>query len=243
MLMRFIQGRPSNLERGRYDAAWLARIYALWLGMACAAVLVSHGDPGLSAVIAGFGVLAVLAHQPVLVVVPLGIAVVGDPAVFPWVVAAAALTRETPALVTRPTLDGDLQRQLMRSRRRNEAAQVLVADGRLGDDVRLLEVVGTLRVTDGFEVLTSNGRCEVRAVLDGGDIDREAVEQRIAEVFGDALVHFGWASFPAQGVTLDALLTEARASMRPAHVGPVPELGQMPLRHLVTTEGSMAEAG
>lgn len=103
---------------------------------------------------------------------------------------------------------GELQRHLVRCRRREEPATVLVAvfDGtpmRPG-------VTGALRVTDSSAVDRIGKRWELHAILDGDSVRRDVVERRVKQVTNSA-PRFGWATFPVDGLTLEALLQQARA--------------------------------
>ena len=137
-----------------------------------------------------------------------------------WVVVAVLAAG---ALRVRPTSrDGspleDLQRHLSFCRRREATADVLTlhvpatsgadADA-IRDGFRYTDSVNVRRLADGFDVV---------AVLDTQDLVREGVEQRLRALLGD--VHLGWARFPDDGVTLEALDHVARVAARPA--GAVP---------------------
>ncbi len=107
----------------------------------------------------------------------------------------------------------DLERHLSWSRRRAERATVLVA--RLGpndveDPVALVE---SFRITDSVSLRRTPRGYDLHAVLDEKELDREAVERRITDLTGPvgaAPPHYGWATFPDDGVTLDILLDLAR---------------------------------
>jgi hypothetical protein len=118
--------------------------------------------------------------------------------------------------VVAPRLDSDLQRQLMRSRRRGEDAAVLVARSKALPRAATEDLLGTLRATDGFEVATHGPATEIRAVLDASGLDRDAVERRVRSVTADTGTEFGWAQFPGDGVTLNVLIDHARKSLVPA---------------------------
>lgn len=80
-------------------------------------------------------------------------------------------------------------------------------------------VAAALRFTDTFEI--HRGRGEVRAVLDGVSRSRASVERRILAAIGadpdDATpLAVGWARFPEDGFTFDALADRARDRARGA---------------------------
>ncbi len=203
-------GVSIRMKAGTAD---VARDVTPWILAGVAATLISSADPAAAALAAGVGAAATLAGSPVLVVLSLAAAAVLGPAIFPWAVAAAALVYAAPRRPDVPRLDSDLQRQLMRSRRREEPAAVLVVEADKLPSAGVRELLATLRTTDGVEVTSRGGRSELRAVLDARDLDRTAVERRIRDaVHADATV--GWAAFPEDGVTLETLVAAAREMVR-----------------------------
>jgi hypothetical protein len=157
--------------------------------------------------------------------VALGAAALLDVAVLPWAVAATALSWNLRRSFAPPGLDSEPQRQLMRSRRRNESASVVVVQADRSVEPEPLWM--TLRATDGFDVARGSDGIEIRAVLEGEDLHRAAFEQRIRGTLGAAEARFGWASFPADGLTLDVLVDAARADLAAAGA-PVASVGGEP---------------
>lgn len=104
----------------------------------------------------------------------------------------------------------ELQRHLARCRRRGETASALVVGLPAGAPMRK-EVAETLRITDSAAVRRIGNRWELNAILDAEDLPRSIVEGRLALALATSDVVFGWASFPADGLTLDALFEQARA--------------------------------
>ncbi len=110
----------------------------------------------------------------------------------------------------------DLERHLSWSRRRAERATVLVARlaaDQVEDPVALVE---SFRITDSVSLRRTPRGYDLHAVLDEKDLDRGAVERRIADLTSSPL-RCGWATFPDDGVTLDVLLELARQGLNPAH--------------------------
>ncbi len=112
--------------------------------------------------------------------------------------------------------DDRLQRELARCRRRSEEASVLLV--LLSDAAPPLRVkaIEALRITDAATARRVNKRWELHAVLDGSDVRREIVEHRLAASLATSDPTFGWATFPADGFTLEALLEHARAQICPS---------------------------
>lgn len=192
-------------------------VYTGWLLLAAsAALLPPQVEPLACALMAGAGLLAVAprALRPLALLVAAG-GVAVDPALAPWLLAAAfgqlALEARASRRLAPPALDSDLQRALMRGRRRNEEVAALVAttDEPPGD--RVADMLGLLRVTDSYEVEATERHWELRAIFEGEGLEREAVERRLsAAVHG---MRFGWADFPGDGATLEVLLDEAREDL------------------------------
>jgi hypothetical protein len=158
------------------------------------------------------GQLLLVASVALVALAPFGIDAL------PWAL-CALLATTTIALARRPpTPFADIaapQRHLMRLRRREEPAELLVV--RLPRTrVRAAErLASSLRLTDGISVEREGGCVRIVAVLDGEDVPRHVVQERLEELADGAGPVFGWASFPADGVTLEALVEHAERA--PAH--------------------------
>jgi hypothetical protein len=208
-----------------------ARAAGIWLGMAVVSGLALEATPWDSiALVAVLGTLAAIGRRPWAIAASLGAAAFIDLAILPWAVAAMAISWGASPSFAPPRLDSEPQRQLMRSRRRNQAASVVVvqADRPAGP----AQLWPSLRVTDGFDLVTGRDGIELRAVLDDEGLDRAAFAQRIRGVLGTSDVRFGWASFPADGVTLEALVDAARAHIEspdPSAMTPVTDPATVPL--------------
>lgn len=125
-------------------------------------------------------------------------------------VALAALA--AGVLTSRPRMADEeddiehLRTHIMRCRRQDESASVLVATLR----GRRIRGIDTLRVTDSAAMVRASGTWELQAVLHGDDLPRVIVEARLSEEYGADLLAIGWAVFPHDGLTLDSLLEAAR---------------------------------
>src|SRR4051794_25791549 len=111
-------------------------------------------------------------------------------------------------------LCGDGELHLARCRRRREAAWVLVARIDARDGLSCSDLAAHLRVTDSVTLRRVRHGYELEGVFDHHDLVRDGLEQRLRQVLPVAGVHFGWARFPDDGLTLAVLLEGAR--------GPVP---------------------
>jgi hypothetical protein len=105
---------------------------------------------------------------------------------------------------------GELDRHLARCRRREEPADVLVATIPGAGERTRQGLQACLRLTDSVEVRRARHGLELVAVFDGEDLDRDALERRLLVAAGGQDVRLGWARFPDDGLTLDALLEAAR---------------------------------
>jgi hypothetical protein len=125
---------------------------------------------------------------------------------------------------------GDLQRDIMRCRRREETASVLVA--RLSRDARLGpgEIVACFRLTDSVAASRRGGSIELVAVFDDHGLEREGLERRLLAAARGARVELEWLRFPDDGVTLETLVARGRAALS-ARNGrrPALRLGAVPL--------------
>ena len=122
----------------------------------------------------------------------------------------------------RATLPADeLERHIMRCRRRGEPASVLVArlparsridPERVRDCFRLTDSVSVARVRDGYEIA---------GVFDEDGFERAGLERRLRAALDGIDARIGWMRFPDDGVTLEVLLESARAAV-PAPAGSLP---------------------
>jgi hypothetical protein len=96
--------------------------------------------------------------------------------------------------IGRRTAD-ELELQLMRCRRRDERAWILVV--RASGCARVVDLLTHLRMTDAARV----------------EVNVHALERRLRGGMTDAGVRFGWSHFPEDGASLDVLLHKARAGL------------------------------
>jgi hypothetical protein len=130
-----------------------------------------------------------------------------------WVIAGGVVALLVSARVGPVVLRShDLQRHLDWCRRRQEKAHVLVMCFSLREVPKPVRILESFRTTDSIALHYSRGICELRAVLDDARLSRDGVERRILDA-SDAAFRFGWASFPEDGVTLDALIETARKQL------------------------------
>ena len=106
-----------------------------------------------------------------------------------------------------------LDRELMRRRRRDEPAALLVVEGRC-DAAASSALRECLRVTDTVDFRTRRGRVRMRALLDAERLDQTAVERRLASK-GAVELAAGWATFPEDGLTLATLVEAAQYELTP----------------------------
>jgi hypothetical protein len=205
--------------------AWLVRAHqdrrlsALGTGWALASAAAIFAAEVVSP-LCGFAVVVIaavvatiaLADRPVLclavVVGLLPALVVPTPAALAWILAgaliASAIAVDQPQ--TAPRMD-DLRRHISAARRRSERADVVVFTLPSADHASLL---ASFRLTDSAAVVHVGRSFDVEVVLDHAGLDRDGIERRIASQLASCPV-FGWATFPDDGVTLEALLATARS--------------------------------
>ncbi len=126
--------------------------------------------------------------------------------------AALALSMRSAPQASAPAIE-DLERHLMRCRRRGETACVLVAHvpatgrgqaERLGDFFRLTDSVLVAHIPRGYEVA---------GVFDDSGLDRNALEKRLRGAAAAPGTAIAWKRFPDDGVTLTVLIDAARAAL------------------------------
>lgn len=200
-------------------AVW-ARVAPIWLVTAVLAIGLSHAQVAHVAVVAGVALgpaLVSLRWEAALrlagVAALLGACV--EPAtLLGWTAAAVALSFaavQHAGTVREPSI-GELERYLERCRRRGEEATVMYL-GMAASAAAVRRLLALARVTDSLVVRQARSRWEVYGLLEGVDVTRAAVEARFENALDGIVPVFGWASYPADGLTLDVLLDHARSSV------------------------------
>lgn len=141
-----------------------------------------------------------------------------------WLAVGAMLALGlSPASAPQDSGAEELERHLMRCRRRGEPASVLVA--RLSSPARLApaELAGCFRLTDSVAVTRAPRGYELSGVFDDNSLDRDALERRLRAATGSMSAQLAWTRFPDDGVTLRVLIDRARAAL-PASSGGDPSL-------------------
>lgn len=132
-------------------------------------------------------------------------------------IAVAAATLLCVAWRKATPVGADPQRQarveLARARREDRGADVLVARLERASRAGARELASSLRLTDGVSVSRRGRAWELCAVISKENA-RAAIERRLAAAYGDRL-RVSWARFPAEGVTLEALVERAREAAAP----------------------------
>jgi hypothetical protein len=132
------------------------------------------------------------------------------PDILVWTVAGISGALLAGTKTSRPApLFADPRRHLVICRRRDEPATVLVVDVPQLATSQLRALHEATRVSDSLAVKRVRGGRQIYGVLEGGDVDRAAVERRLTGVLGGDAA-FRWASFPHDGYTLDGLIEQAR---------------------------------
>jgi hypothetical protein len=105
----------------------------------------------------------------------------------------------------------ELELELMRCRRRDEGAWVMVA--RISGSARIGDLLACLRLTDAARVDSTLHGKELVCVLDAAGLDRDALERRLRGGMQSGDVRLGWSHFPEDGAALDVLLHMARVGL------------------------------
>jgi hypothetical protein len=123
----------------------------------------------------------------------------------------------------------DLQRRVMRCRRMETPASVLVV--RIAGPVRTApeRILACFRMTDSVSIVRIRDGYELAGVFDEARFERDGVERRLRVALNGTDARIGWTRFPDDGVTLEVLLESARAALLTA-AGSPPAPGRRP-RH------------
>jgi hypothetical protein len=107
----------------------------------------------------------------------------------------------------------ELERHVMRCRRREEPALLMLAHIPCASRSTGHRLACCYRVTDSVLVARVGRHHELVALFDDDGLDRSALEQRMRAAAGVEPT-VSWARFPDDGVTLDALVAAARMQLR-----------------------------
>ncbi len=200
------------------DRAWTATRLApvIWLAVLTAAVWASEAALIPAMVMAATGIATSVLWPEVrpALLSPLLPAAFGGIDLVPWAIAGVALCWPHRTVLRTDSGLNELQRHIMRCRRREEEATVLLAVGPHVARRPLEDMLESLRATDSVEVSTGAHDFELCALLDGVDFAPDVIERRIADAGDLDDVSFGWARFPRDGVTLAVLRERALADAR-----------------------------
>ena len=113
----------------------------------------------------------------------------------------------------------ELERHVMRCRRREEPASLMLARVPVGGRSTSHRLAHCYRLTDSVAVARVGRHCEVVALFDHDDgLERAALEARLHAAAGVEPI-VAWVRFPDDGVTLEALLLAARLQLRSQNGG------------------------
>jgi hypothetical protein len=190
----------------------------LWLTVALIGSTVALSTAGCLALAAAGALCAVsLPQEPrvrfasALAMVPVGIA--GAPT-WTFVLAggllATTLAQSAAAAVPAPL--ELIQRHLEWCRRRGESAHLLWVHAPNVGRETAKAALAAFRVTDNVALLhEDSGHEEIVAMIDHTSFDRAGLERRLRAEVGEG-AGLGWAIFPEDGVTLEALFEHARTA-------------------------------
>jgi hypothetical protein len=188
--------------------------FAAWAGGSAAAAAAAQVAPAAGVAVGVAAAIAVLAllREPVgarlVTAAALAPAVAGDGAPA-WLLALAGLlvALAGPRALPAPASGrAALHEHLAVARRREEQAHVLVLGPARASAAELRDL---FRLTDSVALRPVAQGHEVTAVVDDHSFTREGLERRVSDALGET-VRIGWAAFPQDGYTVDALEEVAR---------------------------------
>jgi hypothetical protein len=188
----------------------------LWASVALIAVLAPLSSIGHVALAAAAALTALTLPQPnrarlatALAMIPMAF---DSPPTWSFVLAGGLLAT---LVATRPpspeaTPLALIQRHLEWCRRRDESAHLLWVHAPGTERTAAAAALEAFRVTDHVALLEAeDGYAEIVAMMDHASFERSGVERRLRAQLGDG-PGFGWATFPDDGLTLEALFEHAR---------------------------------
>lgn len=201
----------------------------LWLAVALAATIAPFtGTEHIALVAVGIGLALSLPQE---IRIRLTTAAAMAPAALSnapaWSFVAAGgllmLLNARPVLATTPHLEG-IQRRLEWCRRRNESAHLLWVHTPHVSQAAIAAAMASFRITDKAVVLHGpEGGEEIVAMVDDVNFTREGLTRRLRTHLGET-PGIGWATFPEDGVTLDALFSHARTAAVASTIELTPEI-------------------
>jgi hypothetical protein len=106
----------------------------------------------------------------------------------------------------------DAEKHLARCRRRGDEAFVFAVRVPAGDRALVAALANAVRLTDGLGLTTHGRDCVVHCVIDASEEAAGAIARRVHGLGLAPRGSLGWARFPADGVTLAALIDVALAA-------------------------------
>jgi hypothetical protein len=187
----------------------------LWASVALLALLAPLSAVGHVALAAAAALTAVTLPQPNRVRLATTLAMIpvafDSPPAWSFVLAGGLLA----LLATRPPHPEAkplalIQRHLEWCRRRDEPAHLLWVHAPGVERAVAGAALEAFRVTDHIALIDDEeGYAEIVAMMDHTSFERSGVERRLRAQLGDG-PGFGWATFPDDGLTLEALFAHAR---------------------------------
>ena len=205
----------------------------LWASVALLALLVPLSPLWHVALAAAAALTAATLPQPNQVRLATALAMIpvafDNPPAWTFVLAggllAALVATPRPSAETTPLVL--IQRHLEWCRRRDEPAHLLWVHALGIERTVAATALEAFRVTDHVALLEEEEGCtEVVAMMDHTNFEHSGVERRLRAQLGDG-PGFGWATFPDDGLTLEALFAHARKDAVAAASRPIEREAQV----------------
>jgi hypothetical protein len=188
----------------------------LWLSAGLIATLSTTSSVGHILIATAAAACALLLPQPTLVRIATALAMLPtafvDAPAWTYIVAGGLLA----SVLGRPARGGvpapmeQIQRHLEWCRRRGEPGHLLWVHAPDIDRETATAALGSFRLTDSAALLhEADEQEEIVAMLDHASFEPGGLEQRLRAYVGED-AGFGWATFPEDGVTVEALFQHAR---------------------------------
>jgi hypothetical protein len=188
----------------------------LWVAVASIGSTVDLSAPGCLALAAvgAIGAVSLIQERRVRLACALAMVPIGIPSAPTWAfvlaggLLAAVLAQQPDSAV--PSRLEQIQRHLEWCRRRGETGHLLWVHAPQIDRMTATAALDAFRVTDNAVLLHEDGgHEEIVAMVDHANLERDGLERRLRAEVGEE-AGFGWAEFPEDGVTLEALFRHAR---------------------------------